>query len=363
MRDHYEFRIDSRRYLNADGKVLTPLPAWAQDEDRLLSAYRTMALIRAFDTKAIALQRTGQLGTYPSVLGHEAIGTAIGQILQPEDVLVPYYRDQAAQVLRGVSLVELLLYWGGDERGSAYENCPHDLPICVPIATQCSHAAGIAAAMRIRGESQVVLCSLGDGATSKGDFLESLNVAGAWHLPLVFVVANNQWAISTPRHAQTASATIAQKAIGAGIPGRVVDGNDYFAIADAVEEAVQRARDGKGATLIEAQTYRLGDHTTADDATRYRSADELRTAWEHEPIRRLQGWLHAQGLWDAQKEQVLQADCKATLEQAVADYLAIPPQPATSMFDHLFATLPASLQPQYDAVRARQLDAGEVRHA
>lgn len=347
MKQRHEFTVDVTRFLDETGRPLKNLPALAGDTDRLLDAYHNMVLARTLDQKTIALQRTGKCGTYPSVLGHEVIGTALGQCINPHDVFVPYYRDQATQLLRGVPIVNLLLYWGGDERGSAgWERCPEDLPIAVPIATQCCHAVGIAAAMRIRDEKRAVVVTLGDGATSKGDFLESLNLAGAWHLPVVFVVANNQWAISTPRGMQTGSETIAQKAVSGGLPGHVVDGNDYFAMSQAVSHALERAHGGKGASVIEAVTYRLGDHTTADDATRYRSAQELKSAWEQDGVKRLQSYLHNTGLWDAQQEKDLQAHCKAMVEKAVDVYLCKEPEPATAMMDYLFDTLPAALQGQ-----------------
>ncbi|MFE8072431.1 pyruvate dehydrogenase (acetyl-transferring) E1 component subunit alpha [Marinobacteraceae bacterium S3BR75-40.1] len=356
----YTFSIKHRGFLDEQGAVIEPLPAWADDIDRVLAAYRTMVMTRTFDRKAIALQRTGKLGTYPSVLGHEAIGTAIGQCLGGDDVFVPYYRDQAAQFLRGVTLVEQLLYWGGDERGSHFQHCPQDLPVAVPIATQCCHAAGIASAMRIRGEKRAVVCSLGDGASSKGDFLESINLAGAWHLPVVFVVANNQWAISTPRSLQCGAETLAQKAIGAGLPGLVVDGNDYFAISDALIEGLERAHQGKGAMVIEALTYRLGDHTTADDATRYRSAEALKAAWDREPVKRLQQYLFEQGFWNPDKEQALQEEMKQRVDEAVETYLATPPEPPEAMLQYLFAEVPKPLQGQFEKLRAR---GGEVRDA
>lgn len=356
MKARYDFSISSFRFLNSDGHVVRPLPDWCKDTGQLLEAYRTMVLLRLFDQKAIALQRTGQLGTYPSLLGHEAISVAMGQALTETDVFVPYYRDQATMYLHGVQLSEILQYWGGDERGSDYKHCPKDLPICVPIATQYGHAAGIASAMRIRQEARATLVSGGDGSTSKGDFLESLNLSGAWQLPLVFVISNNQWAISTPRHLQCKAETLAQKAIGAGITGVVVDGNDYIATYDQIDTALKRARAGKGPTLIEAITYRLGDHTTADDARRYRSNDELDHAWQHEPVSRLQKYLNQQGVWDDEQEATWQSDAKAEISRAVEAYQAITREPPTAMFDHLFATLPGALQDQYDALAA--MDAG-----
>lgn len=358
MKNRYEFTVDYVRYLDDAGDPLDELPALAADAGRLIDAYRNMVLARTLDQKIIALQRTGKCGTYPSVLGHEVIGTAIGQCMDRHDVFAPYYRDQATQLLRGVPMVNMLLYWGGDERGSAgWELCPQDLPISVPIATQCCHAVGIAAAMRIRDEQRAVVVTLGDGATSKGDFLESVNLAGAWHLPVVFVVANNQWAISTPRGLQTGSETIAQKAISGGLPGHIVDGNDYFAVSEAMEHALDRAHGGKGATVIEAVTYRLGDHTTADDATRYRSADELRSAWDRDGIKRLQSYLHHAGHWDAAREKDLQAHCRDKVEKAVHFYLEKAPEPPAAMVDYLFESLPSSLAGQRERL-ARKVEGG-----
>lgn len=317
------------------------------DEDGLINAYRTMVLIRQFDQKAIALQRTGQLGTYPSCLGQEAFSTGIGMAMQQDDVLAPYYRDQAAQFLRGVSLQQLLQVWGGDERGNLFSgNATQDLPVCVPIATQITHAAGIASAIKIRKQHRAVVTTCGDGATSRGDFYESLNLAGVWQLPLVVVVNNNQWAISVPRHLQTACESIAQKSVAAGIEGLVVDGNDVCAVYQACQKALHKARSGKGATLIEALSYRLCDHTTADDASRYRDHAELKTAWEHEPIKRLQSYLHARKLWSAEQEKTLQAQATEQIQSAVEGYLNTPEQSPGELMDYLFEELPAALQAQ-----------------
>ena len=318
----------------------------------VIKAYETMVLTRVFDQKAIALQRTGKMGTYPSILGQEAISTAIGMTMLQSDVFVPYYRDQAAMFLRGVLLEEILMYWGGHEQGNNYKSklCAQDMPICVPIATQFSHAAGIASAIKIRGEKKVVVVTGGDGSTSKGDFLESLNLAGVWHLPIVFIINNNQWAISTPRCVQSDSETLAQKAVGAGIPGVIVDGNDYISTADAISKAMSRARSGKGPTLIEATSYRLSDHTTADDATRYRASKELKDAWEKEPIKKLQQWLVNEGHWSEEKERILIEKVKEQVNKSVDNYIAVPNEPATAMFDYLFSELPKPMKKQYDLV-------------
>lgn len=336
------------RYLAPDGHPIAPLPAWADDFNLLTKLYRQMVLTRLFDQKTVALQRTGRIGTFAPTLGQEAIGVAIGSLMQAEDVLVPYYRDTAVQLMRGVRMDEILLYWGGDERGSAYAEpaAAQDFPLCVPIATQALHACGVASAFKVRGEHRVAVTTCGDGATSKGDFLEALNVAGAWQLPVVFVINNNQWAISVPRRIQCGAPTLAQKAIGAGFHGEQVDGNDILAVYDRMRIALDRARKGKGPVLLECLSYRLGDHTTADDATRYRPAEEVRQAWQEEPIKRLQSFMASQGIWDEGREQALIAECQALVQNAVNAYESRDRQPPESVMDHVYAQWPAALADQ-----------------
>ncbi|MGF1687329.1 pyruvate dehydrogenase (acetyl-transferring) E1 component subunit alpha [Photobacterium japonica] len=340
------------RFIDHLGHIVRPLPDWAT-LSMLTACYQDMVLTRTYDNKAVALQRTGKLGTYPSHLGSEAMGIAVGRALQPTDVFIPYYRDLPAMWARGIPLEKNLQYWGGDERGSdftAHDSPSRDLPFCVPIATQCTHAVGVAAALKIQGHHQAALVTCGDGATSKGDFLESLNCAGAWNIPLVFVINNNQWAISVPRRIQSGAEWLADKAKGAGIVGITVDGNDVVAMYDAVLRALDHARKGKGATLIEAISYRLGDHTTADDATRYRSDDELQEAWQYDPISRLKSYLVEQAAWSDADENRLLNRCKEAVEQAVDRYQALIPQPPESGFDYLYATPDADLRRQRDTV-------------
>jgi len=364
MRDRIEFSIQSLRYLNAAGELEEPIPEPYRDNAWLLTAYRTMTLIRAFDTKAIALQRTGRIGTYASGLGQEAVGTAVGLSMQPTDILVPYYRDHCAQYLRGVDLTELIAYWGGDERANCYasEAVHNDLPICVPVGTQAAHAAGVAAAVKARKQARAVVCTMGDGATSRGDVMEAFNLAGVWHLPVVFVIVNNQWAISVRRGAQTAARTLAQKAIGAGIPGYQVDGNDAIGLRVVIDEALAHARANKGPTIVEAVTYRLSDHTTADDATRYRGTEEVHEAWATEPLKRLRSYLVATGLWNEAEEKRLLASCEAEIDSAVARYLERPPQSARDLFRFQYAQVPASLEGQMlHAERKAERVAARVR--
>jgi 2-oxoisovalerate dehydrogenase E1 component subunit alpha len=341
-----QFSIFYHQHLNADGELTQALPAFAKDISVLQDLYRQMVQLRAYDTKAIALQRTGKMGTYASTLGQEAISVACGHAMHPEDVLAPFYRDYGAQLQRGVKMSEIYRYWGGDERGSAYTDNQHDFPITVPIASQCLHAAGAARAFQLRGEKRVAVATIGDGGTSEGDFYEAMNVAGAWHMPVVFLVNNNQWGISTPRSAQTAAKTIAQKAIAAGFAGEQVDGNDVIALRERISLAIENARDGGGPTLIEALTYRLCDHTTADDATRYRPEEEVKTAWQQEPVKRLQQYLHSQGAWSDEDESALKTECDQNVQTAVDEYLNTEPPELSSIFDFHYAECPADLLEQ-----------------
>lgn len=355
------FEIGYTQFLDPQGEPAQPLPPFASDAAALVALYRGMVLTRAFDTKAIALQRTGKIGTFASALGQEAVGVGTASAMRPDDVLVPSYRDHAAQFVRGVSMVESLLYWGGDERGSNFAVPRRDFANCVPIGTQVPHAAGAAYAFKLRREPRAAVCLFGDGGTSRGDFYEAMNMAGVWRLPMVMVINNNQWAISCPRSQQTVAATLAQKAIAAGIDGLQVDGNDVIAVRHAVEQALDKARAGGGPTLIEALTYRLGDHTTADDASRYRDADEVRQQWAFEPITRLRTYLARTGTWDKDQEEALQRECAEQVNQAVEAYLAVPPPGPEAMFDCLYATLPRALEPQRAEAQRFALHGEEAR--
>ncbi len=350
------FEIGYTRFLDKNGQAVGELPEFARDTANLVDLYKAMTLTRAFDAKAIALQRTGRLGTYASTLGQEAVAVGFGSAMLPEDVLLPSFREHGAQLLRGVTLTELFLYWGGDERGCDFAVPRQDFPVCVPVATHTTHATGVALAFKLRGEKRAAVCAIGDGASSKGDFYEAMNVAGAWQLPVLFIINNNQWAISVPRHAQSHARTLAQKAIAAGISGEQVDGNDVIAVHHAAREALARARDGSGPHLIEAVTYRLTDHTTADDASRYRDDAEVSEHWKEEPIARLKTYLVGQNAWTKEDEEGLISDCAARIEAAVVEYLATPPQPPEAMFDHLYATLP----PAYAAQRTAAMEEMEA---
>lgn len=342
------FTIEYYQYLKPDGTLCQPLPK-DLNNDALLKLYRLMHLLRIFDGKTVNLQRIGKLGTYTGTLGQEAIGVAIGHAMQSNDVLVPYYRDAGIQYQRGVAFHKILQYWGGDERGSDFDNA-EDFPVCVPIATQSLIATGVATAIHYRQQKRAVVTTIGEGGTSEGDFYEAINVAGAWNLPVVFIVNNNQWAISVSRGQQTRCQTIAQKAIAAGFSGEQVDGNDVIAVHDRVRLALDKARSGGGPTLIEAITYRLCDHSTADDASRYRPKAELEKAWLEEPLVRLRAYLTAQNLWDEPKEEALLLECRKEIDKEVDTYLHIKPAPVTDIIDYMYAQWPEALKEQRDTL-------------
>ena len=344
------FQIEYLQYLDAQGKAVAPLPAFARDTAKLAELYRAMVLMRTYDAKAIALQRTGQLGTYASMLGKEAVEAGIGAAMAKDDVFLCTYRENGVQIMRGVTMQELLLYWGGDERGSDFSGPRQDFPVCITIASQCLHAAGVAYAMKLRKEQRAAVCTIGDGATSKGDFYEALNAAGTWQLPLIFFITNNQWAISVPRKTQSAAQTLAQKAIAGGVAAVQVDGNDVIAVHHAMIEALAKAHSGSGPTVIEAVTYRLSDHTTADDASRYRPPEEVADAWKREPILRLRNYLSENGAWDKAREEALLKQCNEQVQAAAQAYIDSPPPPLNQMFDHLYASLPSAFVAQRTAI-------------
>lgn len=345
------FEVPYFQYLSAEGQLAEDAPALAKDTKTLLELYRLMVLVRTMDTKAIALQRTGKLGTYPSTRGQEAVFVGIGNALLKNDIFVPYYRDMGTLIQRNVKLSQILLYWGGDERGNVFTPDSQDFPFSVPVGSQPLHAAGAAYAAKYHKQKRAVLTVCGDGATSQGDFYEALNVSGIWKLPVVYVVCNNQWAISVARDVQTAAHTIAQKAIAAGIPGEQIDGNDIIAVQHRTAEALKNARENNQSCLLEMVCYRQHDHTTADDASRYEPKNLREQEWKKEPVIRLRHYLEKLGIWTEQQEQALLVQCAAEVDDAVKEYLSVSPQPLESMFDYLYAKLPEAYADQRDSLK------------
>jgi 2-oxoisovalerate dehydrogenase E1 component alpha subunit len=351
LRTVAQFAIGYEQLLDVNGTPVGQLPAFAQSSDELLRMYRMMVLCRLFDAKAINLQRTGKLGTYAPCTGHEATHVGVGAAMRSDDVLCPVYREYGTQLWRGVTLTEILTYWAGDEHGTNFKGPREDFPWCVPIGSQTPHAAGVAMAFKVRNQPRCAVAYIGDGGTSQGAFHEALNLAGAQRLPVVFVVVNNGWAISVPASEQTAAQTFAQKGLGNGVPGVQVDGNDVIGVRAVMEDVLAKARRGDGPSVVEAVTYRLSDHTTADDASRYRPAAELEAAWQREPLLRTRRYLESRGLWNEAQEAALRADCSAQIEQAVLGYQNRPAPNIDSMFDHLFAHPPAALALQKQDAR------------
>jgi len=347
-----QFEIEYLQYLGADGTLVAELPPAFKDPKALLPLFKQMLYVRVFDTKSIALQRTGKLGTYASCLGHEATHVGIGASMLPDDVFAPSYREYGAQFMRGVKPREVLMYWGGDERGNDFEGPRGDFSWCVPISTQCLHAAGAALAFKLRKQPHVAVSCCGDGGSSKTDFYAALNSAGAYSLPLVLCVINNGWAISVPRSAQTGAKTLAQKGLAGGLHCLQVDGNDLIAVMEGMRRATELAREGNGGSVIEFLTYRLHDHTTADDARRYRPDAEVKDAWTRDPIPRLRTWLTAQNVWDEAQEKAWAEDCAKAVDIELNAYLETPVQPVEAMFDYLYGDPPPDLLAQRAAAIA-----------
>jgi pyruvate dehydrogenase E1 component alpha subunit len=308
-----------------------------------------MLLARRFDERMLRLQRQGRIGTFAPIKGQEATQVASVAALRRTDWMVPSFRETASMLWRGWSMEKLLLFFSGYLEGGRPEPDQRDLPICIPVATQVPHAVGLAYAAQYRGDDAVVMAYCGDGATSEGDFHEAMNFAGVWHVPVVFIVQNNQWAISIPLKKQTHSRTIAQKALAYGFPGLQVDGNDVLAVYAASREAVDRARRGDGPSLIECVTYRLGVHTTSDDPTKYRSSEEVE-AWERkDPLTRFRAYLQQRSLLEPGLEETVDAEIARDVQAFEA---AGPPDPLT-MFDHAYGNPPAALGAQRDEMAAR----------
>jgi pyruvate dehydrogenase E1 component alpha subunit len=350
----FVFEIPPRvRFLDEEGVLETgavsPLP-----EDRARDLHRHMLRARLFDDRLLKLQRQGRIGTFAPSYGQEACQVGAMSALTPKDWFVPSFRETAAALYRGASLKNVLLYTMGYEEGSVVPKGARDLPVSIPVGGQSAHAVGIAWAMKLQKDPGIAITFFGDGATSEGIVHEAMNFAGVLRLPVIFFCQNNQWAISTPRRIQTASETIAQKAICAGIRGVQVDGNDLLAVHHATKEAADLARSTGMATLIEAVTFRRGVHTTADDPSVYRTKAE-EDAWaRRDPIDRVRKYLASRGAWTDEDqtaaEEQIHAEIATAVEEAEA-FRAAGPSPLV-MFDHTFSYMPPYLQRQRDEAEA-----------
>jgi pyruvate dehydrogenase E1 component alpha subunit len=354
----YSATIDYIQIMDEHGVVDEKLAATGprlKDED-MVKLYDFMITCRQLDEIAFKLQRSGRMGTYPQNKGQEAaaIGAAFAAIVGT-DYLVPCYRENAALFMHGLPMEKILLHWMGDERGNQIPDGVRMTPLCIPIGTQMLHATGIAWAKKLQGEKSVAFTFFGDGATSEGDFHEAMNFASVYQTPTVFVCQNNQWAISVPRESQMNSETVAQKAIAYGMPTVQVDGNDLMATYRVCKEAADKARSGGGPSFIEMVTYRLADHTTADDARRYRDPAEVEAWVGKDPMIRLRKYLSAKGLWDDAKQAASEEKAKAAVAQVVKNAEGIEKPSINDIFDYTFAELPNDLVIQRNTLRTTSL--------
>jgi len=327
--------------------------------------YRWMRLARELDERMLKLQRQGRLGTFPPCTGQEAVSVPAALAMQPNDWFVGAFRELGGRLVRGEPLTSTLHYYNGWEEGNILPDKElRILPTSVVIGCQIPQAAGIAYASRLQGDDAVTVAFIGDGGTSEGDFHEGLNFASVWKAPVVFVIQNNQWAISIPRSAQTSSGTLAQKGLAFDVPCLQVDGNDPLAVHVAMSEALDRARRGDGPTVIEAVTYRLMMHTTADDPKKYRREDEEQSAWDREPLIRTRKYLTAKGWWDDARDEALSAELKAQVDAAVKEFEQPRDWAQDAPFLHVYGTEHDSIREQHEdfLANARLDEQGGASH-
>ena len=332
--------------LDPEGCIVDNEAVKGISEEEMQRMYRLMVFTRLWNTKALSLQRQGRMGTLASVRGQEAANVGMGFALAKGDWFVPAFREYGAMFARGVIPKVLFTYWGGDSRGARPPDDSRVLPVCITVGSHLLHAVGIAWGAKIRKEKIAVLSSSGDGSTSQGDFHEALNFAGVFKLPVVFAIQNNHWAISVPLERQTASKTLAEKACAYNINSARVDGNDVFAVYVTVKRLLDRARSDFKPALVELVTYRMDDHTTADDASRYRTEEMLAPWRAKDPIDRLRKYLTAKHGWDEKKDQSLLDELSAEVEKAVEDFEATPHPEPQQMFENLYEKLPWHLEEQ-----------------
>jgi pyruvate dehydrogenase E1 component alpha subunit len=345
-----KFEIPYIQVMDETGKVDEKLMPEISD-DLLRKMYENMIFSRVVDEICLKLQREGRLGVYAPIRGQEAsqIGSAIA--LNKEDWFFPMYRDVGTMLTFGLPAEDLFLFFKGDERGMKIQEGVNIFPLAIPVASQIPLAVGAAMGTNVMKKKNAVLTHLGDGATSKADFLEGSNFAGVFKAPVVIICDNNQYAISVPRSKQTASETIAQKAIAFGFEGIQVDGNDVFAVYKVTKEALEKARSGKGPTFIEAITYRLADHTTADDARKYRKEDEVKKWEKRDPILRLEIHMKAKGLWSKEYAKKIREDAEKKVSEIVKKVEQVGNQPLEDLFKYLYFKMPKKLEEQLNRMK------------
>ncbi|MEK6953398.1 MAG: pyruvate dehydrogenase (acetyl-transferring) E1 component subunit alpha [Candidatus Micrarchaeota archaeon] len=345
-----EFKVMHMQILDETGKADASLEP-KLTPDQLKEMYRLMVLARAYDRKCMKLQRQGRMYTYIPVEGQEACQIGSIAALQKEDWMVPAFRETAAYIAKGIPLKTLCLYWMGNERGNSAPKDVNAFPVSIPVGSQMLHAVGIGWAAKLKGHKTLAITYFGDGATSEGDFYEAINFAGVFKTNTIFLCQNNGWAISVPRSKQTVAQTLAQKGIAAGITFLQVDGMDVLAVYKATLDAADRARRGEGPTLIECLTYRLGPHSTSDDPSKYRKAEETAEWQKKDPVERFKLYLRGKGIWTEEWEAKLQADSDAAIDAAVKDAEADNTPNLEDMFKYVYAQMPDSLKEQMEELK------------
>jgi pyruvate dehydrogenase E1 component alpha subunit len=351
MEDYHPLKGKMFQILKPDGVLQSDSKPPISDQETF-NLYQKMFFIRLADQRALMLQRQGRMGTYAPIWGQEACQVGSAAVLQKGDWVFPAFRELGAALMMGIPLKAIFLYWMGNEEGSRAPEGINVLPVSIPVGTHPLHAVGVGWAAKLKGDKIVTVAYFGDGATSKGDFHEAMNFAGVFKTPTIFFCQNNQFAISVPRKIQTASQTIAQKAIAYGMDGIQVDGNDLFAVFAATKEAVEKARSGGGSTFIEGVTYRFGPHTTADDPTKYRKDQEIEPWKLLDPMVRLRVFLKEKGLWNEGVEQRLTEEGQKEIDQVVKDAEAVPVPGVEEIFKYVYAEMTPQLKEQLEYLKS-----------
>lgn len=351
----FKTEISHVSILDENGKFDAKLGKGLIPDKDLIALYEHMLACRHLDEVAFKLQRSGRMGTYPENRGQEATSLGAAYALQKDDWLVPCYRENAGLFWRGLPMEYILLHWMGDERGNQIPEGLNVTPLAIPIGTQMLHATGLAWAAKYRGDKNISCTFFGDGATSEGDFHEAANFAANLDIPVIFFCQNNGWAISVPSKIQCSAPTVAQRGLAYGMECIQVDGNDIFAVVYAVKEAAERARKNNRPTFIEAITYRLGDHTTADDARRYRDEKEVEKWKKRDPLLRIRKYLTEKNLWNDEKQAAGEAKAKEIVASAVERAEGIAAPMSGDFFNQMYATLDDDLKKQRDTMRTSSL--------
>ena len=339
------------RRVIGDGGSLPDGEVQGLGPEQLLALYRDLVLLRTYDERSVIYQRQGRIGTYAIYWNHEAMQVGSAFALEERDWIFPSYRECAIGLLRGMPASTVLSWWRGHPAGWWNPEDYGVASICVPIATHVPHAVGFAWGSRLKGEDRLAIAYFGDGATSEGAFHEAATFAGVMKAPVILFCNNNQWAISTPLSAQTAAPTLADKAVGYGMPGLRVDGGDVLAVYEATREAVERARAGEGPTLVEAVTYRSAPHGTADDPSVYIDEERVEEERENECVGRFERYLMRLGVLTAAQAEETRNDALAVMREGIAEAEAELPADVSLVFEHAYADPPASLAADLEELR------------